>query len=48
MDITVSLLIFYFILRNFFPDKVRMGVKIFAVLIGAYEVSRLTYHFFVK
>ena len=49
MDITVSLLVFYFVVRNFLPDKVRTGVKVFAVLIGFYELfSRLVYHSFIK
>lgn len=48
MDITVSLLIFYFIVRNFLSNKVRMGIKAFAILIGIYELSRLAYHSFVK
>lgn len=48
MDITVSLLIFYFIVRNFVSDKVRIGAKVFIVLIGVYEISRLIYHSFVK
>ena len=48
MVITVSLLIFYFVVGNFISGKVRIGVKVFMVLIGAYEISRLIYHSFVK
>ena len=48
MDITVSLVIFYFIVRNFLSHKVRIGAKVFMVLIGVYEISRLIYHSFIK
>lgn len=48
MYITVSLLIFYLIVRNFISGKARMGIKVFMVFIGAYEIFRLIYHLFVK
>lgn len=48
MYITISLLIFYLIGRDFISEKARLGVKVFMVLIGAYEISRLIYNLFVK
>jgi len=44
MDITVSLIIFYFILKNLFSDKIRFGFKLTIILVVFYELIRWIYY----
>gem|GEM_PF-4994077 len=44
MYITVSLLIFYFLLKNLFSDKIRFGFKLTIMAVAFYELIRWIYH----
>lgn len=44
MDITISLLIIYFIVKNFFSDKIRFGFKLAIMTVFFYELIRWIYH----
>ena len=44
MYITVSLVFFYFLLKNLFSDKIRFGFKSAIIAVAFYELIRWIYH----